>query len=519
MSRHLHSVLFGIWAMQPEAARAYLPQVMNLLNGTGRTLSMDQLRDMRAAHEPYAMQASGPGGSTGGSAPGDVVKVKVIPVNGPVLKYGGECTYGMVDYAKELAKADDDRNIIGTVIDIDTPGGEAGGMTMLYDAIRRAKKPVVGIVQSGMAASAGMGIAAACDKVYASRETDKFGSIGMYCTLPDMRKFWEAQGLTLHEVYADQSTEKNREFLEALQADPNDPADPHYARLKNEHINPFVDSFIRMMVTARPAMAATKEQWAKGQMLSAKDAVKAGLIDGFTTLEGAVAEVMKLSKTKNAENGQLPKAQPTTEHMNIKEMAAGFLAGVKNYFASDADVTEQTLAMANASLDADGITKMRVVSTERLDGVEAAEARALEAESKLEAATAEASTLKEQLDGAEAKVQGLEAAGAEALKAAALEVGEGENALDVLVGALAAANAKSEEQGTQVEDLTAKLDAATTDIAALKATIAKLENEAAPDAQPGKVTNAKGDGTPGGSPANEAEREFYASVQTMVDNM
>jgi hypothetical protein len=48
MNRHLHSILFGVWAMQPEAARAYLPQVLGMIKGTTPTLSMDQLRAMRA---------------------------------------------------------------------------------------------------------------------------------------------------------------------------------------------------------------------------------------------------------------------------------------------------------------------------------------------------------------------------------------------------------------------------------------------------------------------------------------
>jgi protease-4 len=431
--------------------------------------------------------------------------MKVIPINGPVLKYGGACTFGMVDYARELAMADADPNIVGTVLDIDTPGGEAGGMTILHDAIRAAKKPVVAIVQSGMAASAGMGIAAACDAVFASRETDKFGSIGMFCTLPDMRKFWETQGLVLHEVYASQSTEKNKEFLEALKADPHDPDDPHYALLREHHINPFVDSFIRMVVKARPAMAATKEQWAKGQLLNAKDALKAGLIDGFNTLPGAIAHAMRLSKTKNkAGTNAASKANPqSTQTMNIKEIAAGFLAGVKNYFASDEEVNEQTLAAANAALKADGFTTLQVISTERLAAVEAAEQNIADAEAKLSAS-------KDDTAKAEA-----------ALTAITEEKAKAE-------AALAEKNTEAETAAAKVAELNGKLEAAlaaakteveqhTKLLAERDALIATLKNEPANDGQPSKPINTTGDDDPSGAQAgSEESRQFYKDMNKMV---
>lgn len=509
MNRHLHSILFGVWAMQPEAARAYLPEVLGMLKGAVPALSMDQIRAMREEHETYSLSAEDGGGEgTSGSAPTGVVKVQMIPINGPVLKYGGACTFGMVDYARALAKADADPNIVGTVLDIDTPGGEAGGMTMMYDAIRQAKKPVVALVQSGMAASAGMGIAAACDAVFASRETDRFGSIGMFCTLPDMRKYWESQGLVLHEVYASQSTEKNKEFLEALKADPNNPDDEHYALLRKNHIDPFVDSFTRMVVKARPAMAATKDQWAQGQMLNAKDAVKAGLIDGFNTLPGAIAHVMQLSKTKNkAATSTARKANPqSTQTMNIKEIAAGFLAGVKNYFASDEEVNAQTLAAANAALKADGFTTLQVISTERLAAVETAEQAVADAEAKLSASKEETARVEAALTAmAEEKTKAETALAGKTTEAesAAAKVTELSASLEA---ALAAAKTE-QEQHAQV-------------LAERDATIEKLKNEPANDGQASTTINKRGDDDPSGaSAASKESREFYAEMNQMVNNL
>ncbi len=490
MTRLAHSILFGAWAMEPTAAEALLPQAVRLLKGELPRLTKAQMELARAAHEPRRISAALSGAKEGASndtQPKTASIVLVLPINGPVTKYGGMCSYGMSDYARWLREADANPDVLGVVLDIDTPGGEVDGMTLMQDTIAAMEKPVVGIVQSGIAASAGMGIAAMCDELYASRATDQFGSIGMFCTLADYRKYFQTQGLDIHQVYATRSTDKNKAYKEALKADPNDPNDEHYALLKAE-MDSLVEAFVGDVKKARPAMAATEKEWSTGRMFPAADAQRLGLIDGMNTMSGAVARVRSLARERE-EKANTPKpaqgkansattnANPST-NMNFKESITGFVAGIKNLFTGDADVNEAAIAGANAALKAEGYTTLEVIAADRVAAVQDAEARIAEADVKTKEATDKAAALEADLATAKADLE--------------------------------KANASLAEANTKLEAAATEATKQTEAIAAKDAEIEKLKNE--PATEPAAAHNPKGDTDPA-MPEDAETEAFKAEVR------
>jgi protease-4 len=62
----------------------------------------------------------------------------------------------------------------------------------LSDAILEARKqkPVVAIIDDGIAASAAMWIASAASEIYLTKKTDQVGSIGVYTTLADWYSYY-----------------------------------------------------------------------------------------------------------------------------------------------------------------------------------------------------------------------------------------------------------------------------------------------------------------------------------------
>lgn len=56
--------------------------------------------------------------------------VAIIDMIGPILKRGDWCTYGADEIARELIRAERDANIIGTVLNIDTPGGAVSAISL-----------------------------------------------------------------------------------------------------------------------------------------------------------------------------------------------------------------------------------------------------------------------------------------------------------------------------------------------------------------------------------------------------
>ncbi|SET90484.1 S49 family peptidase, partial [Oceanicella actignis] len=112
--------------------------------------------------------------------------IAVVPILGPMLARGDwlTATLGLTDYqalAATLAEAFADPSVRAVLMEIDSPGGEVGGLFDLVDDIRRLAtetgKPVWAVV-SETALSAACAIASAASRVYVTR-TGEMGSIGV----------------------------------------------------------------------------------------------------------------------------------------------------------------------------------------------------------------------------------------------------------------------------------------------------------------------------------------------------
>ena len=112
--------------------------------------------------------------------------IAVVPVLGPLVARGdwlttllGASEYGAI--ADALTAAADDPAVRGIVLEVDSPGGEVGGLFDLVDAIgairQRSAKPLWAVA-SEAALSAAYAIASAADRLYVTR-TGEVGSVGV----------------------------------------------------------------------------------------------------------------------------------------------------------------------------------------------------------------------------------------------------------------------------------------------------------------------------------------------------
>ena len=214
--------------------------------------------------------------------------IVMVDVIGPVLKYGDYCSFGSMEQANLLNQLSINERVKGIILNIDSPGGQADGTAFLADTINAVKKikPVVSIIQDGTAASAAMWIAAACQEIYVSQATDSVGSIGAYTTLLDLSKYYEEMGVKVLEIYAPQSTDKNKGYYDALKGDES---------LIKEDLQFLVADFIKSVKTSRGQRLKTAgENPFTGKMYRAKEAIAIGLIDGIKPLAGVVKRVEQL---------------------------------------------------------------------------------------------------------------------------------------------------------------------------------------------------------------------------------
>jgi protease-4 len=290
------AILRGKWLIQPEYVQAHLPLLAAMLEGQPVDFGMEKDQDV----EPRGIVLSH---ASAGSAPmifgvgfkTDLNKlpagsIAVASITGPVTKFGDECSYGMMDHAALIASLGNNPNVAGVIVSIDSPGGEVSGTAALADIIKAvsSRKPVITMIDDGIAASAGMWIASAANEIYTSQKTDQVGSIGVYQTIADYAGYWESKGLKVREIYAPQSTDKNADYYEALKG--ND-------QPIKEDLRVIADEFISTIKKNRGGKL-TSDEWTTGKMFYTKDAIRIGLIDGMKSFDQVIKRMGTLIQQK-----------------------------------------------------------------------------------------------------------------------------------------------------------------------------------------------------------------------------
>jgi protease-4 len=292
------AILRGRWLIDQSWTESNLPLILQMAEGK----AVDFGEEKNEAQEPVRMSSRANAAAYKVGYFTDLSKlpdgsIAVLDIVGPVTKYGDLCSYGSVDHATTISRLANSPNVSGIVLNIDSPGGQVDGTSMLADAISAAagKKPVVALIDDGMAASAAMWIASAASEIYVSQKTDMVGSIGVYSTIADWYAYAKSQGLPVRDVYAPQSTDKNGSYRAAI--DGND------TPLKNE-LSVIADEFIKTIRQNR-AGKLTSDQWTTGAMFYASQAKKIGLIDGIKSFDQVAGRMNSLIKERQQKSNSL----------------------------------------------------------------------------------------------------------------------------------------------------------------------------------------------------------------------
>jgi len=224
--------------------------------------------------------------------------IAIIPVIGTLVRrtVGLEAQSGLTSYSaleEQLASALNDNSIKGILLDIDSPGGESGGVFDFADRIYAASqiKPVYAVVNED-AFSAAYIIAAAAQRIYIPR-TGGAGSIGVIAVHLDESKAEAEAGLTYTAIYA--GARKN-------DLSPHEPlSDPARANLQGE-----VDRIYRIFTHVIAGYRGLHEDFIKGTeagLYFGENAIKAGLADQIGTFDDALKalgqKILKPAATRN----------------------------------------------------------------------------------------------------------------------------------------------------------------------------------------------------------------------------
>jgi len=216
------------------------------------------------------------------SSPG----VAVIPIHGTLVRrtVGLEAESGLTSYAtltQQLEEALGNPAVSAILLDIDSPGGESGGVFDLSDRIRAASqiKPVWAVAND-MAFSAAYALASAASRVFVSR-TGGVGSIGVIAMHVDQSEKDAQDGLHYTAVFAgDRKNDLN----------PHEPMSGEAHAFLKAEVNRIYGLFVETVARHRGLEPSAVRDTEAG-LFFGQAAVAMGLADAVGSFDDALAQL------------------------------------------------------------------------------------------------------------------------------------------------------------------------------------------------------------------------------------
>ena len=265
---HLAARLFGV----PLAI--HRPKLDVILSVLGARIGLADL----AAPVGYTPAARALGPPSG--------KVAVIPIHGTLVRRtsGIEAESGLTSYtgiAAQLDAALASPEIAAILLDIDSPGGESGGVFDLADRIRAASevKPVWAVAND-MAFSAAYALASAATRVFVAR-TGGVGSIGVIAMHVDQSVKDAHDGVRYTAVFAGER--KN-------DLNPHEPISNEAHAVLRAEVDRIYDLFVETVARHR-GLDANAVRATEAGLFFGPDAVATGLADAVGSLDDALTQL------------------------------------------------------------------------------------------------------------------------------------------------------------------------------------------------------------------------------------
>ena len=202
-----------------------------------------------------------------------------VSMTGVLTRYGDICTYGTEDYMSMLTDIEENKNIKGTVLFLDGPGGSTDAMIPVSTFAKMKKKPVVALIGTAASATYWSALEVSDHQIAEHPALSAIGSVGVMSTFVDYKEYYEKAGIKIHEIYAPESNHKNEAFKLAMEG--------KYDMIKEEFLSPLAKAFQAVVKRNRPNL---KEETGvlTGKMFSAEKAVKLGMIDNIGNVHDAI---------------------------------------------------------------------------------------------------------------------------------------------------------------------------------------------------------------------------------------
>ena len=211
--------------------------------------------------------------SQGGSC-----NIAVIPLGGTILSLDdpNSSQYGGVNgpsvsgdtFVHDVHNAENDPNILGILVPIDSGGGDPAASSIMMNALARSSIPSVALIRS-MGASGAYMAALGASRIIASQFAD-VGSIGVTYSYLSTYKKDQQEGITYEQL-------SSGPFKDT--GSPDKPLTDQERALFQRDIKIYKDLFVGLVASMRHLPTSTVETLADGSTWPAQLALQNGLVD------------------------------------------------------------------------------------------------------------------------------------------------------------------------------------------------------------------------------------------------
>jgi len=217
-----------------------------------------------------------------------VERIAVVSVIGTLVSRSGylDAASGLQSYGEisdALASAMDDQTVRGVILDVDSPGGEVGGLFDLVEqigVIRSASSKPLWAVANESALSAAYAIASTADRVYVTR-TGEVGSIGVVAVHVDESGADAKAGLAWTFVFAGERK---------VDGNAHEPLSERARATIQADVDRLYAEFCAL-IAANRGLPVETVRGTNAAIYRGELSVRAGLVDRLGTLDLAIAEM------------------------------------------------------------------------------------------------------------------------------------------------------------------------------------------------------------------------------------
>ncbi|MFN7834323.1 MAG: S49 family peptidase [Burkholderiaceae bacterium] len=187
-----------------------------------------------------------------------------------------------------LDAAFSDKNTVGVILRINSPGGSPVQAGLIYDEIKRLRKehpkiPIYAVVEE-ICASGGYYVAAAADRIYVNKSS-LVGSIGVLMDGFGFEEGMKKLGVERRLLTAGE----NKGFL-----DPFSPVNSKQKEIAQQMLEEIHQQFIAVVREGRGARLKETPDMFSGLVWTGATSVKLGLSDALGTIDGVARDVIKV---------------------------------------------------------------------------------------------------------------------------------------------------------------------------------------------------------------------------------